>query len=154
MDEDHDFEPDLGDESAPEADPSESEGSSSSSDSAADSGDDEEVEVDPRVRAPFSLVMNAAQQVQECIVVSDPAQRRTSDMLSSTELAMILSTRAAQIARTGTHFGPAGKNDTECARLELDARRCPLLLRRLIGEQDGKPVYEEWTVSQMAIPSI
>lgn len=91
-------------------------------------------------------------------------ERQTSDFLQKTEAAQIIAMRAQQIATRATQFssgaspgasseGGAGAplhDPVAIAFQELFERRCPLLLRREVGIENGVRLVEEWDPNVMA----
>lgn len=84
-----------------------------------------------------------------------PSSRVTSDYLSTTERARVISIRAQQINDTGKHFlsddEKIGLNTAEdIARKEVELRKSPLKIIRPIGEPiDGVQYIEEWKLSEL-----
>ncbi len=91
----------------------------------------------------------------EKILVVAPDERRTDNFLSDFEMTEITSIRATQIAiNNNCQVDITGMtNPIEMAWKELMARRCPLKVRRTIGEYfDGDThvvVVEDWDVNLM-----
>ena len=88
-------------------------------------------------------------------IIMPAADRVTSNWLTKGEMALVLAMRAKQIADHPSCFVPTtGVHDpVELARAELYKRRCPLILRRVVGRgPEGEDVIEEWPVREMTLP--
>jgi RNA polymerase Rpb6. len=80
-----------------------------------------------------------------------PEERRTSHILSMYEATHIIATRAAQIESGSTCFADNIKgiiDPIEMAKAELLQRKCPLLIRRKVGNDK----IELWSPNDMTIP--
>lgn len=91
------------------------------------------------------------------VMIVKPENRRTSNIMSEYEMAEYVSIRTLQIASHNNCFASVGDLDDpqKMAERELMQRKCPLRLRRYVGEGmllDGTPVtyYEDWSVTEMA----
>jgi len=96
-------------------------------------------------------------ETREHIIVA-PEHRRTSHVLGRMEMTELISIRASDIAATGRAMIPIppGVSDPiEIARLELAARKTPLILRRPVGTlrngPGGRPItyIELWSPNEM-----
>jgi DNA-directed RNA polymerase subunit K/omega len=108
----------------------------------------ERARVDPMLRAS-----NKPRYVQ----VVAPEDRVTDNRLHKSEAALVIAMRAQQIAKHATVFTDGGPlhDPAELAFKELLDRRCPLVLRRLIGHSPaGEQVVEEWVVREMTLPPL
>jgi DNA-directed RNA polymerase I, II, and III subunit RPABC2 len=86
-----------------------------------------------------------------------PDDRVTDTRLQLAEAAMVLATRAQQIAKHATSFtDAAGLHDpVAIAQKELYDRRCPLRLRRVVGVgEGGEQLVEEFNVREMTLPPL
>lgn len=107
-------------------------------------------------KAPYSSVIPTSTTTAIERVVRG-ADRRTSNMLSHTELAAVKAARAKQIAKTGKHYAVGDTTDGTTTELrivdmELQQKRCPLSVKRYIGSFEGMDVYEIWAVNEMSLP--
>ncbi len=89
------------------------------------------------------------------VVVADE-DRKTSAYLQKAEMTRVLAIRAEQLSKNPTVFVTAGlagaKTAHEIARLELLAKRCPLIIERRIGTTDmGEDIVERWKVNEMSL---
>ncbi len=117
------------------------------SESAADSDADDTAGL-PAVEADASSA-----DVLEVIVVN-PEDRITSDVMTLAEITHVIGTRATQIDNGGPVFiDIPGVSDAETmAREELIKRMCPLKIVRVLYQKDGKKICEEWDVNEMELP--
>lgn len=90
------------------------------------------------------------------IIVVAPEHRRTSNVLSLFEMTEIVSIRSTQIAHHSTTMldDIAGLTDPiAIAKRELMMRRCPLVLRRRVGQKtvagETQDYYEYWNPNEM-----
>jgi DNA-directed RNA polymerase I, II, and III subunit RPABC2 len=134
---------------------------SSSDDDANDADDaDDHDPVPPHLRAvPTKSRVDPILRASNRSVTSRivPAEeRKTSNYLQKGEAALLLATRAEQIARSGTCFvDTEGITDAGgLAYKELMERRTPLTLRRYVGTLNGDPYYEEWSPREMTLPAL
>ena len=89
------------------------------------------------------------------ILIVDENKKITDNRLQKTELAHIIAMRSTQIAKYGTHFAVnfTNKDPTEIAFKELYTRKCPIILKRKIGEgNNGESIVEYWDVNTMILP--
>lgn len=87
------------------------------------------------------------------IVIVDPDQRITSEIMTAYEYTEIVSNRAKQIENGGPMFcdDPDGKCDGDpikFAELEIDQKKCPLNILRMYNLNYG----EIWQVNHMSLP--
>lgn len=102
---------------------------------------------------PITKLNNKARSV----IIVPPHERVTDNRLHRNEASFIMSTRAKQISKDGTHFlsNATLTNAMSLAYHELYSRRCPFKLRRQVGlSNKGDPIVEEWNVNEMVLPSI
>jgi hypothetical protein len=114
--------------------------------------------IEPVFPARADPVTTGANRSVRAIIVP-PEEHITSDWLQQSEASYIISMRAQQIERTGTHFAssaPVMQTDAvEIARRELLERRCPLMLRRQVGwTSTGDQIFEEKDPNLMAHPQL
>jgi hypothetical protein len=92
------------------------------------------------------------------VIIVPPEERITDNRLHINEASFILSTRAKEISKHGTHFlknNITTGNAMTIAYDELYNRRCPLKLRRQVGiTNKGDIIVEEWDIKTMVLPSI
>ena len=88
------------------------------------------------------------------VIVVNPEDRITSDVMTLAEITHIIGTRATQIDNGGPVFiDIPGVSDAETmAREELIKRMCPLKIVRVLYQKDGKKICEEWDVNEMELP--
>jgi DNA-directed RNA polymerase subunit K/omega len=89
--------------------------------------------------------------------VVEPDLRVTDNRLHKSEAAFIIAMRAEQIAKYATRFAEGGDvhDPVALAYKELFDRRCPFILRRVVGAgPGGDPIVEEWTVREMTLPPL
>lgn len=89
------------------------------------------------------------------IIVIAEHNKKTDNRLHRSELSNIISMRSAQIDTYGTHFAshPVDKKVDEIAIKELYERKCPLMLRRVVGYGlNGEIIAEIWDVNTMTLP--
>jgi hypothetical protein len=96
-----------------------------------------------------------SQTPKEKLIVADE-DRKTSAFLQRAEMTRVLAIRAEQLSKNPTVFLTAGlagaKAAHEIARLELLAKRCPLMIERKIGTTDaGEEIVERWRVNEMSL---
>lgn len=144
--------------------------------------DDTEVVEEEEEPEPVEVAMAAAteyefvsernkNQIHKDVVVVDPKRRRTSNMISKTELVEGIGIRAQQIANKATVFvdisvdkkGGGGKtvidDPTIMAKMEVAQRKFPLVLRRIVKTQVDKKTgkvtewVEDWDVNEMIFPN-
>jgi hypothetical protein len=111
------------------------------------------------------MYSGAAPELQECeenIIIS-PDDRRTSNILSRVEFTELLSLSIERIAREGIRgslldeMPPGATSAREIAIAEINARRSPYKLIRIIGtETDAhgitKKYVEQWSPNDMTYP--
>jgi DNA-directed RNA polymerase subunit K/omega len=89
------------------------------------------------------------------VIVISPENRRTSNRLSKYEMTEIVSIRAQQIAEYNNPMIDIGILDDpiEIAKKELMMRKCPLMLRRVVGEKEVDGLIhqfcEDWDPNTM-----
>ncbi len=109
--------------------------------------EEEKEEVDPMLR-----ISNKSQ----CMHIVNEDERITSNCLQKSEMAYIISIRAEQIAKHSLAFvDTTGLHSAiDIAKKELYNRKCPLILRRLVGcNIQNEPIIEEWCVREMGFPT-
>lgn len=113
------------------------------------------VDVDGEVTAfSFVDIKKLINHVKEIIIVS-PENRRTSNVMSKFEMTEYVSIRTIQIARFNNCMVDISglTKPADMARRELMMRKCPLMLRRKVGEKliNGEMVahYEDWNPAEM-----
>lgn len=99
---------------------------------------------------------SAASQGEEHVLVRRGEDRRTRDYMSRFEQAHLLAQRAAQINATGVHHCRRPEHleltsAVELAMAEMREGRCPLAIRRYVGQYNGQPLYEVWSASELAM---
>jgi DNA-directed RNA polymerase subunit K/omega len=102
---------------------------------------------------PILRKSNKAHYVQ----IVPPQERVTDNRLHKSEAARVIAMRAQQIAKFGTCFTEGGglHDAVALAFKELYDRRCPLVLRRVVGRgADGAQIVEEWNVREMTLPPL
>lgn len=107
-------------------------------------------------RAQPDPLLHMSNKPRTVHIVADEL-RVTDSRLQLAEAAYIRAVRAAQIARSATHFVDAqGLHDpVAIAHKELFERRCPLKLRRVVGTgPTGDLFVEEWNVREMTLPPL
>lgn len=135
--------------------------------------DDDEVEADPaaddeddentKVKTNFVYVERSQVQMHKDALRVPPDARITSDIMSQAEMTEAISIRASQIAQNAVIMvditGMNVDDPIVIAKMELAARRCPLVLRRvvrrLIERKTGAvtDVVEDWDVNEMIYPA-
>lgn len=95
------------------------------------------------------------------VIIVEPNDRITSNVLQLMEASNIIAKRAAQIEQDARVFTDVtGLHDPiEMAKKELKDRKCPLILRRRICRkptQDGNfdVICEDWNVREMTLPEL
>lgn len=102
------------------------------------------------------------QKFSDEVYIVPRAERTTAGILSEFEAVDIVSTRSEAIRYGAAHFlrgaQPTTDNPIIIARMELLARRTPLILRRYVGDRivdDVRvKVFEEWDPNEMALPPL
>lgn len=91
-----------------------------------------------------------AGEMEEIIVKEE--DRITSDVLSKYEMVELISIRATQISKGDKPFTGVGslRDPISMAKKELYDNRCPLLVKRNIGNN----MYEYWNPNHMSKPKI
>lgn len=80
-------------------------------------------------------------------------ERRTQARMSLAEYSSVLSTRIKQIEAFGKSFAvTTALTARELAILELQERRCPILLVREVGRRGSEAFEEAWSPNEMAHP--
>jgi DNA-directed RNA polymerase subunit K/omega len=76
----------------------------------------------------------------EQIVIVEPSQWRTTDVLSRFEMTRLISIRAAEIEANPSvcMIEYSGDDPINIAKQELAARKCPLVIRRVVGDNHTK----------------
>lgn len=110
-------------------------------------------------------------QIHKDVIVVNPKNRRTSNMICKTELVEGIGIRAQQIANKATVFvdisvdkkSGSGKtvidDPTVMAKMEVAQRKFPLILRRIVKTQVDKKTgrvtewVEDWDVNEMIFPN-
>jgi hypothetical protein len=90
-------------------------------------------------------------QIGQIIIVA-PENRKTSNLLSLMEMTSLISIRASQIAKFANCFCPEVTNESNPilqAKYELMNGKCPLTLRRKVGEKNGQEFVEDWNPNEM-----
>jgi len=110
----------------------------------------------------FQLVERTKIQLRKEVLRVADDDRITSDIMTQAEMTEAISIRASQVAQSAvmTVSIDSGVDDPiVIAKMELAARRCPLVLRRIIGRvvdrRDGSvnDIVEDWDVNTMIYPS-
>lgn len=90
-------------------------------------------------------------------IIVKPENRRTTNMMSVYEMTECISIRTEQIAQHNDCFVSCADLDDpqKMAERELMAHKCPLRIRRFVGERvlpDGSIAncYEDWSVTELA----
>ena len=89
------------------------------------------------------------------VIVIAEHNKKTDNRLHRSELSNIISMRSAQIDTYGTHFAshPVDKKVDEIAIKELYERKCPLMLKRVVGYgPNGEIIAEIWDINTMTLP--
>lgn len=92
------------------------------------------------------------------VIIIKPENRKTSNILQDYELTEAIIIRSAQIEKRQQALTDVeGLDDAEkMAEKEIDDGKCPLILRRKVGEvtKDGvlHEYYEDWNINEMAKP--
>jgi DNA-directed RNA polymerase I, II, and III subunit RPABC2 len=113
-------------------------------------GEEEEYEED-------ELDLKKVSDYNKEIIVVKPENRRTSHIMSKFEMTEAVSIRATQISQHNNCLVDiAGLDDPiKMAQRELAARRCPLIIRRHVGDVYNKEkgiilsYYEFWSPNEM-----
>jgi|SRR3989344_1308125 len=94
------------------------------------------------------------------VVVIAPEHRKTSNMITKTEMTEIISIRADQISNNANVMVPVDglDNPIAMAKKEFNMRRCPLKLRRVVKKAYDRhrnmqvKYVEDWDVNKMSRP--
>lgn len=119
------------------------------SDESAEGSDAEDIEDEP--------IVETEQEFVKRIVIIHPDKRMTSNILSAYETTELISLRATDISRHNNPMVDCKDLDDpiKMAERELLAKKCPLLLNRIVGEyREGKEVItysEDWDPNEMMI---
>lgn len=117
--------------------------------------EDEGETAEEEIVSTFVENVETENKLHKNIVVIDPAARRTSNILTEYEHTELISIRASQIEQQRIVLTDVtGLVDAEAmAEKELADKKCPLVLRRKIGEivRDGilTEYIEYWDVNSM-----
>jgi DNA-directed RNA polymerase I, II, and III subunit RPABC2 len=105
--------------------------------------------------AAIDPVLKTSNKIQTIRIVKDD-DRVTSNRLTKYEVSRILSIRAQQISDTPIIYAKlSGERDpVKIAYLELSQKKCPLLLRRVINDNNSVLTVEQWNPNEMTIPLI
>jgi len=102
--------------------------------------------------------INSTMPTERSIIIIDPKERITSNVLQRCEATRLISIRAKQISDTPTTFLTPeeliGIHDARIiARLELEKRKMPLQICRRVGvTADNNLLVEMWNPREMALP--
>ena len=115
----------------------------------------EEPGTDDAVQEEPTECSTGAQTSANYIIV-DPQDRITSHIMSIFEFTTVLETRAEQIARFGNCMVDLSGEPRAQAQAELNERKCPLCIERIVGIQvvDGVQydIVEQWSPNEMDYP--
>lgn len=155
-----DLEPDSDDEVKSVAEPAVDEDDVGDDDEGGVGDDDDEEKAQ---KASFVLVDRTQVQLHKDVLRVADDLRVTSDIMSQAEMTEAISIRCSQIAQNAVIMvditGQAVDDPITIAKMELAARRCPLVLRRIIYRMiDRKTgavtdVVEDWDVNEMIYPA-
>ena len=86
----------------------------------------------------------------ERIVIRHPDDRRTSELMTQTEMTAAICYRAGQIEKNAIVYTDVTgmKDPILMAEKELNDHRCPLIVRRFISDK----LCEDWLIREMMIP--
>lgn len=121
-----------------------------------DDSDDSDAEQPEGYHAAFANTVETGPTLRKNIVVVDPTKRITSNSLSEYELTQLISIRATQIENHNMVLTNVdGLDDAATmAMKELTDGKCPLVLRRKVGEYvvDGRitEYFEYWDPNTMS----
>lgn len=96
--------------------------------------------------------------IHKDIIIIDPNRRRTSNVMTEYELTEAISIRSTQIEQRNIVLTDVTglDNAEDMAKKEINDGKCPLILRRKVGEirKNGKltEYYEYWDVNTMSKP--
>lgn len=128
-----------------------------------DEGEDEVLEEEEGEPAEESKSERAQDNtLDKDIIIIEPEERMSPNILSKFEMTELVSIRATQIAQTGICMVDIGSIDdpVRLAKKELMARKCPLMLKREVGEVRDKitgriKVYVEcWSPNTMTFATV
>lgn len=135
----------------------------------ADDDDDDEVEADVdddeklKARTNFVLVDRTQVQLHKDVMRVPNEKRITSDIMSQAEMTEAISIRCSQIAQNAVIMvditGMSVDDPIVIAKMEISARRCPLILRRVIYRLSDRKtgavtdVVEDWDINEMIYPA-
>jgi DNA-directed RNA polymerase subunit K/omega len=124
--------------------------SSRSSDEDSDDLDGDDSEEDEEFEDDIKMVQDVLEKV---IIRGD--DRKTRDVITAEEYARVIAMRATHIANQQRSYLPpelTPSDSLEIAKEEIRQGLCPLSIRRLLYEKDGKEYVEEWAVNELTIP--
>lgn len=172
---DEDIIGDETDDEKSEKDEGDGDGEGDGEGEAEDEEPEEPEEVVPaNIPVEYEFVSNRTKnQIHKDVIVVDPKKRKTSNMISKTELVEVIGVRAAQIAQKATVFvdinvekksnGVTSKvvidDPVIMAKMEVAQKKCPLVLRRIVktkvDPKTGRVTewVEDFAVREMLLPS-
>lgn len=93
----------------------------------------------------------------EKIIIVDPEDRVTSNILQIAEAAQVLGLLATHIDKSGLSFINTANHDNavSIAYETLYKRKCFFKIRRYVGRsKDGTRIFEEWDPNEMILPKM
>jgi DNA-directed RNA polymerase subunit K/omega len=174
-DESEDFKSDADD--GTEAEDGQADDGTEAEDGQADDGQtDDKPEESASANIPIEyefITERSKNQLHKDVVIIDPKNRKTSNMISKTELVEAIGVRAAQIAQKATVFvdiniekksnGVTSKiivdDPIVMAKMEVAQKKSPLILRRVVktktDPKTGKITewVEDWPIRDMLLPA-
>lgn len=107
----------------------------------------------------FADIKKLSNHIKEIVIIA-PEDRRTSNVMSKFEMTEYVSIRTMQIAQYNNCMVDIGglTNPSDMAWRELAMRKCPLMLRRKVGEKNvnGEMIsyYEDWNPAEMTFTTV
>jgi DNA-directed RNA polymerase subunit K/omega len=127
--------------------------------------EDAEAEIEPEIE-PEVQYERTKNQTHKTVIIIDPKNRKTSNMISKVELVEAIGIRAGQISQRATVFVDINRKDKTMvddpiaiAKMEIAQRRCPLVLRRVVKQATNRKTghvtewVEDFAVNDMIYPS-
>lgn len=114
----------------------------------------EEIDIDDTVddedEEDGDLVIEDINQIIEIIIEGN--MRKTSNRIQKMEYTELLSVRATHIANGMPIYIEkySGQTPKDIAEEELRAKKCPLLIKRVVGVEGNKCYVEYWNPNEMS----
>lgn len=116
---------------------------------------DEEDDADtPAIEDDTETTLNTKSNQYICYEV-DPADRKTSNVMTQFEIARVVGERAQAIENGGMYFVEAREGDSalDIAKRELSEGKIPFYIHRPIEKNINYCVVEVWSANELSLPT-